>query len=109
MARCRGLLHGRLGLAQRAGAGEQCLASEPPELRFERRSPGLFHHLQPSDDRYKCCFGLLPARPITRSQVELMECDNIASPGARLCQPGDDAAIAGGNTSPDQPWSRART
>jgi transposase len=23
---------------------------------------------------------LLPARPITRSQVELMECDNIASP-----------------------------
>ncbi len=24
---------------------------------------------------------LLPARPITRSQVELMECDNIASPG----------------------------
>src|SRR5207244_9013150 len=28
---------------------------------------------------------------------------------ARLCQPADGASIAGGNTSPDQPWSWGRT
>ena len=39
-------------------AGEQSLAPVPIEFRFERRSPRLFHHLQPSGDRYKCCFGL---------------------------------------------------
>jgi len=43
------LLHGRLGLAQRAG--EQGLASEPPELRFERRSPRFFDRLQPGGGR----------------------------------------------------------
>src|SRR5208283_2071199 len=32
-----GLLHGGLGLAYRPGAGEQGLAPEPIELRFERR------------------------------------------------------------------------
>jgi hypothetical protein len=31
------LLHGRLGLARRPGAGEQGLAPEPMELGFKRR------------------------------------------------------------------------
>jgi hypothetical protein len=53
-----GLLHGRLGLAYRAGAGEQCLALEPTELGFKRRSPRLFHRLQPGGDRCKRRFGL---------------------------------------------------
>jgi hypothetical protein len=53
-----GLLHGRLGLADRPGAGEQCLAFEPMELRFKRRSPGHCHRLQPGGDRRKRRFGL---------------------------------------------------
>jgi hypothetical protein len=46
-----------LGLARRPGASEQCLALEPIELRFKRRSPRLFDRLQPSDGRRKRRFG----------------------------------------------------
>ena len=53
-----GLLDGRLGLAHRAGAGEQGLAPEPMELGFKRRSPRLFDRLQPGGDRRKRRFGL---------------------------------------------------
>jgi len=41
----------------RPGAGEQGLAPEPMELCFKRRSPRLFHHLQPGGERRKCRFG----------------------------------------------------
>jgi hypothetical protein len=53
------LLHGRLGLARRPGAGEQGLAPEPMELGFERRrSSRLFDRLQPGGDRRERRFGL---------------------------------------------------
>src|SRR5208283_3806414 len=51
-------LDGRLGIAHRAGAGEQGLTPEPIKLGFKRRSPRLFHHLQPGSGRYKRRFGL---------------------------------------------------
>ena len=51
------LLHGRLGRAHRPGASKQGLAPEPIELGFKRRSPHLFHRLQPSGDRCKRRFG----------------------------------------------------
>ena len=51
------LLDGGLGLARRAGAGEQCLAPEPIELRFVLRSPRLFDRLQPGGDRCERRFG----------------------------------------------------
>jgi len=53
------LLHGRLGLAHRPGAGEQGLTLEAMELGFERRSPHLFDRLQPGGGRRKRRFGLV--------------------------------------------------
>ena len=52
----------------------------------------------------------LPARPITRSQVELMECDNIAAPGVPgFANLGMTPRSLEEILPPDQPWSRART
>jgi len=51
------LLDGRLGIAHRPGAGEECLAPEPIELGFKRRSPRLFDRIQPGGDRRKRRFG----------------------------------------------------
>ena len=49
---------GRLGLAQRPGAGEHGLALEAMELCFKRRSSSLFDRLQPGGDRHERRFGL---------------------------------------------------
>jgi hypothetical protein len=45
-------------LRARPGAGEQCLAPEPMELRFKRRFPPLFRRLQLGGDRCERRFGL---------------------------------------------------